>query len=164
MTAAIALEATGLANAANPAAPETLRYAHSTEIRDGAGALGLPLTWASAEELMTPKCRRRSRSTEWWTPHPNGVTPTPPRWPPRSPAGRHRLHRRGGRRANPHPGHPDNHHAHHTKQRRRRPRNHCHHHFDSVALADAHLERPLAPSQASSAAKTAPKRPPAYPR
>ncbi|ORA44041.1 hypothetical protein BST19_22125, partial [Mycobacterium bouchedurhonense] len=55
VTAAIALEATGLANAANPAAPETLRYAHSTEIRDGAGALGLPLTWASAEELMTPE-------------------------------------------------------------------------------------------------------------
>ncbi|EUA32532.1 hypothetical protein I553_3531 [Mycobacterium xenopi 4042] len=40
--AAIALEATGLANAANPAAPETLRYAHSTEIRDGAARSASP--------------------------------------------------------------------------------------------------------------------------
>jgi hypothetical protein len=55
VTVAIALHATGLANAANPAAPETLRYAHSTQISDGAGALGLPLTWATPAELMTPE-------------------------------------------------------------------------------------------------------------
>lgn len=55
VTVAIALRATGLANAANPAAPTTLRYAHSTEIRDGAGALGLPVDWGSAAELMTPE-------------------------------------------------------------------------------------------------------------
>lgn len=55
VTAAIALRATGLANAANPASPETMHYPHSVTIDTGAGALGLPLTWASPAELMTPE-------------------------------------------------------------------------------------------------------------
>jgi len=55
VTAAIALRATGLANAANPASPETMRYPHSLVIDTGAGALGLPLTWATPAELMTPE-------------------------------------------------------------------------------------------------------------
>lgn len=55
VTAAIALRATGLANAANPASPETMHYPHSITIDTGAGTLGLPLTWASPAELMTPE-------------------------------------------------------------------------------------------------------------
>ncbi len=55
VTAAIAIHATGLANAANPANRDTLRYAHSALLRVGAGALGLPLPWATAAEIMTPE-------------------------------------------------------------------------------------------------------------
>jgi hypothetical protein len=55
VTVAIAIRATGLANAANPADSTTLRYAHSALIDDGAGALGLPLSWATPAELMTPE-------------------------------------------------------------------------------------------------------------
>lgn len=55
VAAAISLRATGLANAANPEAPETERYAHSAEIDAGAGALALPISWGSAPELMTPE-------------------------------------------------------------------------------------------------------------
>lgn len=55
VTVAIAMRATGLANAANRTDPATQRYAHSALIDDGAGALGLPLTWGSPAELMTPE-------------------------------------------------------------------------------------------------------------
>ncbi|KDP00407.1 hypothetical protein QRB41_14235 [Mycobacterium avium subsp. hominissuis] len=55
VTVAIAMRATGLANAANAAAADTQRYAHSAVLNDGAGALGLPLSWGSAAELMTPE-------------------------------------------------------------------------------------------------------------
>ncbi|QSN49815.1 hypothetical protein [Mycobacteroides abscessus] len=55
VTAAIAIHATGLANAANPANEETMKYAHTALLDTGAGALGLPLAWASPAELMTPE-------------------------------------------------------------------------------------------------------------
>lgn len=56
VTVAIAIRATGLANAANPNNPETLRYAHSALLAgERAGALGLPLAWGTAAELMTPE-------------------------------------------------------------------------------------------------------------
>lgn len=55
VTAAIAIHATGLANAANPANEETMNYAHTALLDTGAGALGLPLAWASPAELMTPE-------------------------------------------------------------------------------------------------------------
>ena len=55
VAAAISLRQTGLANAANPAVPDTLRYAHSTEIDTGVGALALPPSSGSAAELMTPE-------------------------------------------------------------------------------------------------------------
>lgn len=55
VTAAIAMRATGLANAANAADADTQRYAHSAVVADGAGALGLPLSWGTAAELMTPE-------------------------------------------------------------------------------------------------------------
>ena len=55
VTAAIAIHATGLANAANRTNSETQRYAHSTLLTTGAGALGLPLSWATPAELMTPE-------------------------------------------------------------------------------------------------------------
>lgn len=55
VTVAIAMRATGLANAANRTDTATQRYAHSALIDDGAGALGLPLTWGSPAELMTPE-------------------------------------------------------------------------------------------------------------
>lgn len=55
VTVAIAMRATGLANAANVADADTLRYAHSAVLHDGAGALGLPLSWGTAAELMTPE-------------------------------------------------------------------------------------------------------------
>ena len=56
VTVAISLRATGLANAANPTVPDTVRYAHSAVIDgDGVGALGLPSTWGTAAELMTPE-------------------------------------------------------------------------------------------------------------
>lgn len=55
VAAAISLQRTGLTNAANAAVPETQRYAHSTEISSGAGALGLPASWGSAAALMTPE-------------------------------------------------------------------------------------------------------------
>lgn len=55
VTVAIAMRATGLANAANAAAADTQRYAHSAVLNDGAGALGLPLSWGNAAELMTPE-------------------------------------------------------------------------------------------------------------
>jgi hypothetical protein len=54
VAAAISVRMTGLANAANPAVPDTERYAHSAVIQSGAGALGLPETWGTAAELMTP--------------------------------------------------------------------------------------------------------------
>ncbi len=52
---AISIRATGLANAANPAVPATERYAHSAVINTGIGALGLPPSWGSPAELMTPE-------------------------------------------------------------------------------------------------------------
>lgn len=55
VTVAIALRATGLANAANRTDTATQRYAHSALIDTGAGALGLPLSWGSPAELMTPE-------------------------------------------------------------------------------------------------------------
>ncbi|BEL41722.1 hypothetical protein [Mycobacteroides abscessus] len=55
VTVAIAMRATGLANAANAGDADTQRYAHSAVLNDGAGALGLPLSWGSAAELMTPE-------------------------------------------------------------------------------------------------------------
>ncbi|MBS1693097.1 MAG: hypothetical protein JST91_12835 [Actinobacteria bacterium] len=55
VTAAIAMRATGLANAANAANADTQRYAHSAVLNAGAGALGLPLSWGTAAELMTPE-------------------------------------------------------------------------------------------------------------
>jgi len=55
VAAAISQRRTGLANAANPAVPDTQRYAHSVSIRSGAGALGLPTSWGTAAELMTPE-------------------------------------------------------------------------------------------------------------
>ncbi len=55
VAAAISLRATGLTNAANPAVPDTERYAHSVKIDAGAGALALPLSWGTAPELMTPE-------------------------------------------------------------------------------------------------------------
>ncbi|WP_237099462.1 hypothetical protein [Mycobacteroides abscessus] len=56
VTVAIAMRATGLANAANADNADTQRYAHSAVLEDdGAGALGLPLSWGSAAELMTPE-------------------------------------------------------------------------------------------------------------
>lgn len=54
VAAAISWRRTGLANAANPAVPDTERYAHSAVIHSGAGALGLPETWGTPAELMTP--------------------------------------------------------------------------------------------------------------
>jgi len=54
VAAAISWRNTGLANAANPAVPESERYAHSAVIHSGAGALGLPETWGTPAELMTP--------------------------------------------------------------------------------------------------------------
>lgn len=53
--AAISIRVTGLANAANPAVPATERYAHSAVIDTGIGALGLPPSWGSPAELMTPE-------------------------------------------------------------------------------------------------------------
>lgn len=47
VTAAIAIHATGLANAANPANEETMKYAHTALLDTGAGALGLPLAWGT---------------------------------------------------------------------------------------------------------------------
>lgn len=44
-----------MANAANPTVPESERYAHSAELDSGVGALGLPPSWGSATELMTPE-------------------------------------------------------------------------------------------------------------
>lgn len=55
VTVAIAMRATGLANAANAGDADTQRYAHSAVLNDGAGALGLPLSWGSAADLMTPE-------------------------------------------------------------------------------------------------------------
>jgi hypothetical protein len=55
VAAAISIRATGLANAANPAVPATERYAHSAVIDAGIGALGLPPSWGSPAELMTPE-------------------------------------------------------------------------------------------------------------
>lgn len=56
VTVAIAMRATGLANAANAGDAGTQRYAHSAVLNDGgAGALGLPLSWGSAADLMTPE-------------------------------------------------------------------------------------------------------------
>lgn len=55
VTVAIALRATGLANAANRTDTATQRYAHSALIDTGAGALGLPLSWGSPAQLMTPE-------------------------------------------------------------------------------------------------------------
>lgn len=55
VTVAIALRATGVANAANRTDTATQRYAHSALIDTGAGALGLPLSWGSPAELMTPE-------------------------------------------------------------------------------------------------------------
>lgn len=55
VTVAIAMRATGLANAANAGDADTQRYAHSAVLNDGAGALGLPLSWGNAAELMTPE-------------------------------------------------------------------------------------------------------------
>lgn len=52
---AIAMRATGLANAANVADAGTQRFAHSAVLVDGAGALGLPLSWGTPAELMTPE-------------------------------------------------------------------------------------------------------------
>ena len=52
---AISMRATGLANAANAAVPDTVRYAHSVLVTSGVGALALPPSWGSAAELMTPE-------------------------------------------------------------------------------------------------------------
>ncbi len=55
VAAAISLRATGLTQAANPDVPDSQRYAHSTQMTAGVGALGLPPGWGSAAELMTPQ-------------------------------------------------------------------------------------------------------------
>jgi hypothetical protein len=55
VAAAISLRATGLTQAANPTVPGSQRYAHSTQISEGVGALGLPPSWGSPAELMTPQ-------------------------------------------------------------------------------------------------------------
>ncbi len=73
VTTAISLHATGLANAANPNLPGTMRYAHSALLGgNNAGALGLPSSWGTAAELMTPEVstalaldRMVNQSAQW---------------------------------------------------------------------------------------------------
>lgn len=112
VTAAISLRATGLANAANPTLPETLRYAHSALLAgDNVGALGLPSAWGTAAELMTPEVstalaldRMVNQAPQWRDTDPAqlaaAITRTPaPEWAAWVAAAEHRLDQLGSRPA-----------------------------------------------------------------